>query len=64
MCFEKGRQLRVPENVPFRMTANIQHALGVAGTGKRYLLIFFSGKFITPLKKYSQDWKAHFACRV
>ncbi|EFX69271.1 hypothetical protein DAPPUDRAFT_228726, partial [Daphnia pulex] len=33
VCFEKGRQLRVPENVPFRMTANIQHALGVAGTG-------------------------------
>ena len=33
VCFEKGRQLRVPENVPFRMTANIQHALGAAGTG-------------------------------
>lgn len=34
VCFEKGRQLRVPENVPFRMTANIQHALGAAGTGR------------------------------
>lgn len=33
VCFEKGRQLRVPENVPFRMTPNIQHALGPAGTG-------------------------------
>ena len=33
VCFEKGRQLRVPENVPFRLTANIQHALGPAGTG-------------------------------
>lgn len=33
VCFEKGRQLRVPENVPFRLTANIQHALGAAGTG-------------------------------
>lgn len=33
VCFEKGRQLRVPENVPFRLTANLQHALGPAGTG-------------------------------
>ena len=33
VCFEKGRQLRVPEKVPFRLTANIQHALGAAGTG-------------------------------
>lgn len=44
VCFEKGRQLRVPENVPFRLTANIQHALGVAGTGasfERNSLVFF-----------------------
>ncbi|KAK0425405.1 hypothetical protein QR680_009184 [Steinernema hermaphroditum] len=28
VCFEKGRSLRVPETVPFRLTGNIAHALG------------------------------------
>ncbi|XP_070580922.1 serine/threonine-protein kinase SMG1-like [Ptychodera flava] len=32
VCFEKGRNLRVPERVPFRMTPNIESALGVTGT--------------------------------
>ncbi|XP_047110312.1 serine/threonine-protein kinase SMG1 [Schistocerca piceifrons] len=31
VCFEKGKTLRVPENVPFRMTSNIRTALGVTG---------------------------------
>ncbi|XP_069566221.1 serine/threonine-protein kinase SMG1 isoform X2 [Brachyistius frenatus] len=31
VCFEKGRSLRVPEKVPFRMTHNIETALGVTG---------------------------------
>ncbi len=31
ICFEKGHNLRVPERVPFRMTQNIQHALGLTG---------------------------------
>ncbi|CAJ0965781.1 unnamed protein product [Ranitomeya imitator] len=31
VCFEKGKSLRVPEKVPFRMTQNIQSALGVTG---------------------------------
>ena len=31
MCFEKGKNLRVPERVPFRMTQNIETALGVTG---------------------------------
>ncbi|XP_033630103.1 serine/threonine-protein kinase SMG1-like [Asterias rubens] len=31
VCFEKGKNLRVPERVPFRMTQNIQSALGVTG---------------------------------
>ena len=31
VCFEKGRGLRVPEKVPFRMTQNIEAALGVTG---------------------------------
>ncbi|XP_032817004.1 serine/threonine-protein kinase SMG1 isoform X1 [Petromyzon marinus] len=31
VCFEKGKSLRVPEKVPFRMTQNIERALGVTG---------------------------------
>lgn len=31
VCFEKGKTLRVPEKVPFRMTSNLQAALGVTG---------------------------------
>lgn len=32
VCFEKGKNLRVPERVPYRMTHNIEAALGVTGT--------------------------------
>lgn len=31
VCFEKGKTLRVPEKVPFRLTPNIREALGVTG---------------------------------
>ena len=31
VCFEKGKTLRVPEKVPFRLTPNIRGALGVTG---------------------------------
>ncbi|CAG9089342.1 unnamed protein product [Plutella xylostella] len=31
VCFEKGKTLRVPEKVPFRMTPNLVAALGVTG---------------------------------
>ncbi|CAG0917221.1 unnamed protein product [Notodromas monacha] len=31
VCFEKGKTLRVPERVPFRLTQNIEAALGVTG---------------------------------
>ena len=31
VCFEKGRSLRVPERVPFRMTQNLETALGLTG---------------------------------
>ncbi|XP_064619648.1 serine/threonine-protein kinase SMG1-like isoform X2 [Lineus longissimus] len=31
VCFEKGKNLRVPEKVPFRMTQNIETALGITG---------------------------------
>lgn len=42
VCFEKGKTLRVPEKVPFRMTPNLQEALGV--TGIEVGLVFFSKK--------------------
>eukprot|EP00118_Oscarella_pearsei_P002798 m.11633 g.11633 ORF g.11633 m.11633 type:complete len:3440 (+) comp23529_c0_seq1:72-10391(+) len=31
VCFEKGKGLRVPERVPFRLTQNIERALGMTG---------------------------------
>ncbi|XP_003376564.1 putative FATC domain protein [Trichinella spiralis] len=31
VCFEKGKLLRVPETVPFRLTQNIVNALGISG---------------------------------
>lgn len=31
VCFEKGKSLRVPEKVPFRMTQNLKTALGLIG---------------------------------
>jgi phosphatidylinositol kinase/protein kinase (PI-3 family) len=31
VCFEKGRKLRVPETVPFRLTKNFETALGLTG---------------------------------
>ncbi|VVC99289.1 unnamed protein product [Leptidea sinapis] len=31
VCFEKGKTLRVPEKVPFRMTPNLVTALGITG---------------------------------
>lgn len=38
VCFEKGKTLRVPEKVPFRMTPNIEEALGVTGIEVSYFL--------------------------
>jgi len=31
VCFEKGKGLRVPERVPFRLTQNVETALGITG---------------------------------
>ncbi|CAK1544820.1 unnamed protein product [Leptosia nina] len=43
VCFEKGKTLRVPEKVPFRMTPNLLTALGVTGVEKEYC----TGTFIS-----------------
>jgi phosphatidylinositol kinase/protein kinase (PI-3 family) len=32
VCFEKGKRLRVPELVPYRLTQNLYGALGIMGT--------------------------------
>ncbi|XP_075154551.1 serine/threonine-protein kinase Smg1 [Haematobia irritans] len=36
VCFEKGKSLRVPEKVPFRMSQNLKCALGLVGTEGSY----------------------------
>ena len=45
VCFEKGKNLRVPEKVPYRMTHNIETALGVTGveviSWKFYIFVFY-----------------------
>lgn len=38
VCFEKGKTLRVPEKVPFRLTPNLRAALGVTGIEGIYRL--------------------------
>ena len=40
VCFEKGKSLRVPERVPFRMTQNIENALGFTGTDVRMVSFY------------------------
>lgn len=39
VCFEKGKTLRVPEKVPFRMTPNLEEALGVTGIEVSFFLV-------------------------
>lgn len=41
VCFEKGKTLRVPEKVPFRMTQNLLNALGVTGVEVSFFHPFF-----------------------
>ena len=42
VCFEKGKNLRVPEKVPFRMTQNIETALGVTGVEVSFMSYFIT----------------------
>lgn len=41
VCFEKGKTLRVPEKVPFRMSPNLEEALGVTGIEVSGIFIYF-----------------------
>jgi phosphatidylinositol kinase/protein kinase (PI-3 family) len=48
VCFDKGRRLRVPEKVPFRLTQNFVHAMGPFG---------LEGTFTSVCSKYlKQFW--------
>ncbi|CAH4033017.1 unnamed protein product [Pieris brassicae] len=54
VCFEKGKALRVPERVPFRMTPNLRAALGVTGLEvSSPLLLINSGHKKRPTSKLS-----------
>lgn len=39
VCFEKGKTLRVPEKVPFRLTPNLRDALGVTGVEVSFICV-------------------------
>ncbi|XP_014248245.1 serine/threonine-protein kinase SMG1 isoform X2 [Cimex lectularius] len=64
ICFEKGKTLRVPEKVPFRLTQNLRAALGVTGiegiyrqTCERVLEVLKSGQetLLTLLEAFVYD---------
>lgn len=40
VCFDKGRRLKVPEVVPFRLTPMLQDALGLTGTDGPFRIAF------------------------
>ncbi|GMF20669.1 unnamed protein product [Phytophthora lilii] len=40
VCFDKGRKLKVPEVVPFRLTPMLQDALGFTGVEGRFRMAF------------------------
>ena len=58
VCFEKGKALRVPEKVPFRMTRNMQNALGVTGVevGGITKILEFMHFLSNSCKSYSSYW--------
>jgi len=58
VCFEKGRSLRVPERVPFRMTQNIENALGFTGVevSRRLICQSFDQKYSTWLASVVSMW--------
>ncbi|KRY22649.1 Serine/threonine-protein kinase SMG1 [Trichinella patagoniensis] len=64
VCFEKGKLLRVPETVPFRLTQNIVNALGISGVEGEFriscenvlsLLREHKNTFVTLLETFVHD---------
>jgi hypothetical protein len=62
VCFEKGKTLRVPEKVPFRMTPNIRTALGVTGVEVSVALLSVSlmSSIVGPFAPYNTSY-SHFS---
>lgn len=52
VCFEKGKRLRVPELVPFRMTQNMVNALGITGTDGLFKIT--AEKVLTVLQRHKE----------
>jgi len=62
VCFEKGRSLRVPERVPFRMTQNLETALGLTGVEVIACIggvVIFNGVF-----RLFFGWQSYWLCRL
>ena len=66
ICFEKGKYLKVPEKVAFRMTQNIEEALGVTGVEVRVLtsllLLILGGNVIGMF--YLKDFSNKFFLKI
>ncbi|PRP88184.1 hypothetical protein PROFUN_04007 [Planoprotostelium fungivorum] len=56
ICFEKGAELKVPERVPFRLTPNLHHALGLTGGRNKEMLMTLLEAFVyDPLVDWTID---------
>ncbi len=59
VCFEKGRKLRVPERVPFRLTQNLERSLGPTGVEVFPLTLlsdlYFNFSLMVLCNRLSQD---------
>lgn len=69
VCFEKGRTLRIPEKVPFRLTQNLVQAMGITGIEVRLLLILYQSIISTIrcwgcLRNGAPKDNVHFYCYI
>jgi len=70
VCFEKGRTLRIPEKVPFRLTQNLVQAMGITGIEVRLLLILLYQSIISTnrcwgcLRNGAPKDNVHFYCYI
>lgn len=52
LCFEKAKTLRVPERVPFRLTQNIEEAMGLTGVEVSVFFLLSTFKPVSKIKKF------------
>lgn len=62
MAFERGRSLRVPETVPFRLTRNIIGALGLTGVDGTFK--YKCCQILEKLRGHSDALEAYMACML